>query len=225
MSNSENKALVDYDALLRKEAETIRDAIAQPAGNVISCKGKLFTLPDGTSHPGPMRVVILDFVNYNSYFPGTYDPANIVPPDCFAIGKNIKEMAPSENSPKQQHSDCATCPRNQWKSAPNGKGKACKNTVRLAIAKPNATKDDIPMLVTVSPTGLTPFANFIGEVAREFNAPPVRVTAEISFNSALPYPSLIFGDPKLHDNMEVMMHLREKAQDMLMREPDVSKAA
>lgn len=217
------KELVNYDELLKQEVAQIKDTIAAPSANTISTKGKLFTLPDGEQNPGPLSVVILDYISYNSKFPGVYDPNNIVPPECFAVGKKISDLAPSEMSPNKQHKDCTGCPQNQWGSGV-GKGKACKNTIRLAVVTPNAKASDQPMMITVSPTGLTPFSNYVSEIARELQAPPIRVTTEISFNSASQYPSLLFGSPVLHDNMEVMMSLRAKAQDMLLREPDVTRA-
>ena len=92
-------------------------------------------------------IIILDQIPANLYYAGSYDPNNPAPPDCYALGRfdaegNVvgvdtwdgrTELAPHKDCTGRKHTDCATCPLNAFKSADNGKGKACQNTRRLAV--------------------------------------------------------------------------------------------
>jgi hypothetical protein len=220
------KEMQSYETQLTEEADAISATLSKPTGRFISTKGKIFTLPDGTSNPGPLSVVILDYVSYNAKFTNVYDPNNIQPPGCYAINKIVSEMKPSKNAESPQAADCETCPHNQWGSAPTGKGKACKNQMRLLVTAPDATLETEPMLLTVSPTGLRPFEHFVKFIAAACSAPPIRVIADITFNPNEPYPTLQFSSgtedsPALHGNLEVLMGLRTNNQELLHLEPEV----
>ena len=92
-------------------------------------------------------IIILDQIPANLYYAGSYDPNNPAPPDCYALGRfdaegNVvgvdtwdgrTELAPHKDCTSRAHTDCATCPFNQFSSAKQGKGKACQNTRRLAV--------------------------------------------------------------------------------------------
>jgi hypothetical protein len=221
MSTPTENLPTTYDAQMAAEAAQMAGSIRAASSNTISTKGKIFTMPNGQSAQGPLDVIILDYTNFNSYFKGAYNANAIAPPACYAIGKIIDDMKPGANAAEPQHTNCLECPRNQWKSAPNGgKGKACKNTVRLAVIPVNASKDDRPMTLSVSPTSLESFDIHIKKVAREFNAPPIRVITKISFDPNVAYPKLVFSDPVLHGNMEVAMALRPIGTEMLNKEPE-----
>lgn len=216
-----SKDLVDLKAQLAKELETLSSRVAPPSGVSISTKGKLFSTPDGQSSAGPLNVIILDWRSTNSLYVGAFNPKQIAPPVCFAKGENPAELVPNPKGKNVQHTDCATCPKNQWGSAPTGKGKACKNERLLAVVPPNATADTRPWLLRVSPTGVRMFDNFVNTL-RSHGMHPLQVSTVVSFNPDVDYPTLVFGDPKPHDNLEAAFKLREAAQDLLDRDPDFS---
>lgn len=109
------------------------------------------TLKDGA----PLAVI--DNIHANLYYEGVYNPNEIVPPDCFAFGRDVPnkdgeievvgidtwdgraEMAPHKDCKTRVHDQCEGCPMNEWASG-TGKGKACQNTRRLA-AIPAGTMD------------------------------------------------------------------------------------
>ena len=221
-STTPSTALVNHDSALAAEVANIKNTVNAPSSNVISTKGKLFTLPDGTTNPGPLYGIILDYTSYNSYFKGIYNPNEIAPPACFAVNKNISELRPSPNSPEVQSTDCASCPRNQFGSAPTGRGKACKNTRRIAIIPPDATETAMPMTLSISPTGLKAFDAYVNSLVRDYNKPPIAFITRISFSKEA-YPSLIFDEPKLHDQLTLAMKLRPLAIEMINHEPDVTR--
>lgn len=80
-----------------------------------------------------MKVVVLDAILENCYYPDAFDPDNPASPVCYAFGRDEKEMRPHEQSSKPQSETCAGCKWNEFETADTGKGKACKNVRRLAL--------------------------------------------------------------------------------------------
>lgn len=219
---SAEDAQARYEALLNEQAKGMRDRLGQPAGNVIRTKGKVFTLPNGNTNPGPMRAVILDFKSFNSYFPGQYNPNNPVKPSCFAVG-DLATLAPSNNSPDKQCDTCSGCPQNQWGSAPGGgRGKACKNQYKVALIPAGLETPDPQQLYTlnISPTGMKAFDAFVRAAAKNFDALPLRVEVDIGFDPNQAYPTLTFDNLGLNQNLNVALAVLDQAQEMLLREPE-----
>lgn len=223
-TTQDSNQLVDYEAILAKEREAMKEQVGAPPSNKIKMQNKQFVMPDGTTHPGPMNVVILDFVSYNAMYEGQYNPNDIQPPACFAIGKNKAEMAPSPNATNPQSDKCSTCPKNEFGSDPaGGKGKACKNKYRLAVIPGDfAEKDQSEieiMTLEVSPTAVSSFDTFANRLNRMFGAVPTEFVTEIKFNPGKTFSSLLFDPVQPHGRPDIAMPLRETAQDMLWAEP------
>jgi hypothetical protein len=133
-------SLAEAQKQLANEVAGLAERTQPPGGNAIRItQDKHFELPDGRRSPGPIEMIVVDFVSMNRFYEGAYDSKNITPPACFAIGLNPSTLAPSDNSPDKQSDTCAPCPMNQFGSAANGRGgKACANTRRLAVLAPDA---------------------------------------------------------------------------------------
>ncbi|PTT35452.1 hypothetical protein DBR23_23385 [Acidovorax sp. HMWF018] len=221
VKSSASSAIVSIQEQLKAQVAAQANKIAPPSGiNIRITQDKKFQLPDGSTVEGPLDLVVVDFVSRNSFYEGAYDPNNIVPPTCFAIHPEPKQMVPSDNSPVKQADDCASCPMNQFNSA--GKGKACKNSRVLAVLPPDATEDTPLWLLTVSPTALKNFDSFVGSVARTFQMPPIAVIASVDFNPGVTYASLNFSDPRPNENLAVHFARQAEAKELLTVEPDVS---
>lgn len=210
----------DIQAQLAAEAAGIVDRIGAPTGVKIRTNNKQFTLPDGTTDPGPIDVVIVDFVAKNAFYEGKYDPNNIQPPTCFSIGTVLSEMVPSDNSIEKQAESCAKCPLNQFGS--DGNGKACKNSRLLAVLPRDGSMEDQMMTLEVSPTGIKRFDAYVGTLANKLAATPVQVVTEIGFNDAVDYSSLVFGQPEPNQMVAEHYGRKKEAQALLFREPDMS---
>lgn len=221
------KAKVQLPANLKQdmqdELEQFKTRLAAPTGNRIGTEEKIFTLPNGDTSD-MLRVIIVDFVAYNAYYDKPYNSNQIVPPNCFALGLEPASMVPSDNSPEPQSGSCAACWANQFKSSPNGAGKACQNTRLLALIEPEGDIDSPIMILKVSPTALKNFDAYVAGVARSFQRPPRGVITEITFDANLKYPSLRFGNPEActPEQMALAYARREAAMERLMVEPDVS---
>jgi len=220
-----SKELTNIQEELRKELDTLKDRVDPPSGFMISTKGKQFTLPNGSSDSGPLNCIILDWVSANSYFAELYNPKDPQPPACFAIGRLVTEMEPSENSPDLQSEDCASCKQNIWGTDPQGgKGKACKNTRRLLVAPVDAEESAQPWVLSVSPTGLKHFDKYVNTLG-DLGTHPIEVATAISFQADEAYPSLRFKVLEKHDNLNLMWRLKEAGQEILIQEPKFEKAA
>lgn len=222
---SKSKEIRSIQDELKKELSSLKERVDPPSGFMISTKGKTFTLPNGESNPGPMTCVILDWITANTYFEGIYNPQDIKPPACFAMGRNVSELTPSDNAPKPQHDACKGCPQNEWGSAGGGsKGKACKNTRRLLIVPIKADETTQPWVIKVSPTGIKHFDKYVSTLA-DHGMHPIEAATEISFEASEAFPTLRFKLLEKHDKVELMWLLKEAGQEILLQEPQVDDKA
>jgi len=222
---TKKQEVLNVQEQLRKELDTLKDRVDPPSGYMISTKAKTFTLPDGSASEKPLMCVVLDWVTANSYFEGIYNPKDIKPPTCFALGREVATITPSDGSPTKQHDNCKDCPKNEWGSDPQGgKGKACKNTRRLILVPTNATEKTPVWVLSVSPTGLKHFDKYANTLA-DVGTHPIEVITEISFAPEEAFPSLRFEVVEKHDNLNMMWQLKEIGQEILNQEPRIDKAA
>jgi hypothetical protein len=217
-------AVVNYQELMAKQVAEIQNKLGAPGGDRITVsQDKKFKFPDGRVSSDPFRAVIVEFASGNFFWPQAFNQKNIVPPDCFALGADPKDMWPSDNSPKMQCKDgCNACPNNQFGS--DGDGKACKNMRLLALLPPDADADTPFSVLHVSPTALRPFDGYIAKLAGSFGKPAAAFVTEIGFDPKLDYASLRFGNPEPvdDDKLGVFLGRQEEAMKRLLTEPDLS---
>jgi hypothetical protein len=208
---------------LRQQAEDQNSKIAPPSGiSIQALNTKEFKFPDGTKAP-EFEAVIVDFTSMNAFYPGPYDPKNISPPACFAIGSNPLQLVPSNNSPAKESDECKGCPNNEFGSA--GDGKACKNMRVLAVLPPDAD-DNTPMwTIKLSPTAIKAFDSYVRGVATTFQLPPVGVVTKFSFDPTSDYATVRVSEPQpLNDEqLAVFAARQDEAAKLLATEPDVSQ--
>lgn len=146
------------------DLEEFRRRVQQPS-NAISTAGKRFKLPDGSSSAGPMDCIVLDYVEYNAFYPGAYNPNDLKAPACWAYGKFADDMGPDPLEVAEPISEaCSRCENNQWvkdPSNPKKSTKACKNNFRLAVIQPTADENSDIYILTVSPTGRKHWSKYL----------------------------------------------------------------
>lgn len=216
---------VNLEDEIKRQLAAQKGQLGALPSNKIGLKDKEFKLPNGQTG-ATLECVILDFAWFMVNYPGAYNSNNPQQPNCFAVGRenpDSGDLKPHESSADKQHDDCKSCPKNEWKSAPTGNGKACKNQRRLVVLPPNATEDDDPMTVYVSPGGLKHFDAYVSRLASEHGVLPVQVITEISFDKNQSYPLLQFKLLEKHSNMNLFWAKREQAQEMLFRELETEK--
>lgn len=205
---------------IKAEIAGIRNSVAPPSGNRIITRDKKFTLPSGECRPGPLFAVILDHRNYNRYYVKDYDAKNPVPPDCFAIAKEFGNLSPHNHDavPDPQADSCAGCPMGEWGSAKVGKGKACRNMVRLAIVAPDCAPDVEPWTLEIPPTALSGWTRLVNDL-EAVGKLAIQAIVQIAFDDAVSYPKPTFAVHELHDDLEKFWAIRERAQAMLDQTP------
>lgn len=146
-------ALVKWDEEFAKLAKEDAADIQVSQGKFISFKGGRMSFNGEHIEDDQLNVVIVGWTNHNALYDqdAVYDKDNPQTPICYAFGRKLKEIAPHDDAPEKQSGGCAECPMNQFESAKTGKGKACKNTVRLAVIAENDLEDlDAAEIVYVS---------------------------------------------------------------------------
>jgi hypothetical protein len=157
------------------EAAGINDDLTAHASSgfpVLSIKGKTFSVSRGgdrtvlmnpkdpDSVASSLELVILKANKGTSkvfYAKGYVEGSEASKPDCFS-NEGTKPDASVENP---QSKSCAVCPKAQWgsKISDDGrKGKACQDSVRIAVAAADAIND--PMLLRVPPASIKALGEF-----------------------------------------------------------------
>lgn len=183
---------------------------------------KKFQMPDDTQVEAPLDLIVVDFVYRNEYYLGAFNRKELTAPACFAVSPEQINLVPSDNSPKKQADKCSACQWDKYGSSPNGDGKACKNTVYMAVLPPDATEDSTLYVIKTSPTAITPFNNHVIKVARTTQLPVWGVTTKVTFDPAVTYASLRFDIAGPNPIAEIAAARRMEARHRLLQEPDFS---
>jgi hypothetical protein len=218
----------DIIAKLQQHTEEERERIGNSGGGdtiTVNNKKNLFIMPN-EQEVEEFEALIVDFAYRNEYYIGAYNPKVITPPACFAIAPSSAQLIPSASSPvKQNETDCATCQQNQFGTHPNGGGKACKNTVIIAVLPPEedvVSSHDIWILKT-SPTAIRPFNKYATKVS-EMELPIGVVRTRFFFDPELDYASIRFEALGVEgDCIDGVIARKAEAAKRLLEEPDVSQ--
>lgn len=210
-----SNALTALKESLKKDLAMANKTLPSTGGRTISMKGKVFTLPNAAVIQGHLEAVILDYRNVNRLYP-PYDPSNTVPPKCFAINRIVDDMAPHPDAPEPQAADCASCSNNEFGSAATGKGKACRNGVRLAVVPVDATAKTPVWEMFIPPTALKHWTKYLSALIAT-GMHPAQVVTKITFNPDVDYPQPVFGamDKLDADRINEVLSLRQKAAEIV----------
>jgi hypothetical protein len=192
--NAEVMLSPEVQALIAAAAQTQGDAEASSIA-IISLKNKRFTIGDtklGTS----LDVIILADAYDHAYYDKPYNPDVISPPACFAINTIHANLAPEPDKwfvPEPQAEKCQGCPQNEFETARQGKGKACRNGRRLLVAaviNGVANLKDLA-LINIPPSSLKSFSRYVKQVATGKKLPLWAVVTNFEFDDEQSYPFLI----------------------------------
>lgn len=198
-TTSNGKAMTSWDEELAQYAKIAAAAEeADTGGQFFSTAGGVLSWNDSPFDNNQMGVIILDSIFENIYFEEEYDPHNIQPPTCFAFARerNMLKPHPSVVALEQdQCSECAGCGWNEFASAKRGRGKACRNTRRLALISAGEfdrkgeifeMEDDPDELLSypigfmrLPVTSVKGYANYVTQLQKALNRPPFGVITRI----------------------------------------------
>ena len=132
----------------------------------------------------PLVAFVLDQIRENNYYEGDFDPEAPRAPSCFSIGRDEAELAPPPDLDTRQSDKCAGCPQNRFGSADRGRGKACKNIVRLALLpyEPDPVKlaKVDHALIRVPTTSVKNFGKYAQKIERGLGRPLWSVVTDIT---------------------------------------------
>jgi hypothetical protein len=217
----------DIIAKLQKHTEQERERIGKSGGGdgITISNSKIFSMPN-EQEVAEFEGLIVDFAYRNEYYLGPYNPKAITPPACFAIAPSVSQLIPSSNAPIPQNAtDCATCQQNQFGSAPMGDGKACKNTVIIAVLPPDASLVDTHDLwiLKTSPTAIRPFNKYASQISG-MNIPLGAVRTKFFFDPDSKHASVRFEALGVEaDCIDGVIARKDEAAKRLSEEPDVSQ--
>lgn len=176
---------------------------------VVSIKGKVFAvvksgerkvLPNPKDPDSPATSIDAVIIKGNPGFAKVfylkgYDPESSEKqkPDCYTNDG----VAPATDATNAQSKKCATCAHNQFGSARQGKGKACADTKRLAIAAVDQLNE--PMLLRIPPASLKPLSEYVKFLDNR-GADYDQVLTKISFDMEAESPKLSFKPIGLLDD-------------------------
>lgn len=128
-------ALVKWEEEFANYAKETAKGAKVSEGKFISFGGGKMSFSGADIPNNEIRCVIVGWVHANAYYDPsvTYDPKNPQTPLCYAFGTEEDEMEPHSEASEKQCDRCAECEFNKFESAKNGRGKACKNMIRLAL--------------------------------------------------------------------------------------------
>lgn len=191
-------------------------AALQTGPNLISFKGGQLIV-DGTPIPGgEAEVYVLAQQAERAYYEGAYDPSKPQVPACYSFDLE----APHPEASHPQHDTCLGCPQNEWGTAKQGKGKgkACRESSRVAVVPATAPIETAPMYQCSFPiTSLPSVKEFLGRCAQsgklsgEFKTRLKVVPDQKSFFKASLTPLQTVEQP-----MHVLLERMAQARDMLM---------
>lgn len=226
---SKSTALVSWKEQMAKLTAEVAEA-EKPSGVYLSFKSGVMSINDVPVPGNRMPIIVLDSVFENKYYEGRYNPNKIVSPTCWAIAREDSELAPNKELVDDQQSiKCEGCERNEWGSDPDGgRGKACKNTRRVAIIHADALKGGPAAIkkadvIVFSPpvTSVKNYSAFANQVATVLKVPPLAIEAEIAVEpDAKNQFSVHFrANSQIEDEslLVALLEKRESIKDMMMR--------
>jgi len=175
--------------------------------------GLAFEIPgeDETAVASELVGVVVDQHSMNAYWSQKYDGQKNAP-DCVSmdgkVGMARQDAAVAWAGGCQ---DCATCPLNQFGSAEDGRGKACKNMKRVALLREG---EILPLLITIPPTSVREWNTYMVNLTSKLKKPYSVVTkiklTKATNASGITYSKGVFSRVKDLSKEEVA-HLKEYA--------------
>lgn len=177
---------VNYEELLAGLAKKATKT-EKPATSTINAKAGMLMYNQQPCPGNKLDVIIIASTHANLYYEDKYDPNNPTNPVCYAYSEDPDEleMKPHPKSQKPQSETCATCWANKWESDPEGgRGKACKNSRRLACIPADVAPEDVPTAEVASLTLPVTTVNknwspYVHKLATLYNRPPLALKTQL----------------------------------------------
>lgn len=197
----ESKSLPAHVAGLFQVTDDLSSGVGGGGFPHVSIKGKVFHITRGdektlitrNEEGEPAASIDVVIIRANPaiskvYYTGGYTEGSDAKPECYSNDG----IAPAADAEAPQAKKCAACPHNQWGSRitdNGGKGKACNDSRRIAIAPVSMIND--PMLIRVPAASLKALAQHADQLKKRGVAYQAVVT-KIGFDYSVAHPALTF---------------------------------
>ena len=228
-----SNALVKWDEELARQAEIAAGMEANAGGGqFFSMKSGVLSWQDAPLPDNQMAVVILDSIFETTYYEGEYDPDVPQSPVAFAFGRDEKTLTWHENSdPEFAGKLCSESEVCQWGSADRGRGKAARETRRLAMIPAGTFNqsgkfemfDDEEHFASTTigfmklpVTSVKGYASFVKQVAGTLRRPPFGIVTKVR----------VIPDPKTQFKVlfEPIMNIPDELMGAIMKRHEEAKS-
>ena len=203
----------DLRTQLTARLQAQRDTLPPPTSSRIRPVAKEgFKLPD-ESVLDELEGIVVDVRYINALYVKPFKRGELETPGCWSVSTDANNMVPDDTCDKKRHTDCGTCPMNEWGS--KGNGKACKNSLRLGIIPTDATDATQPYIMDLAPTSMASFL----KVLRGLKVPMQTVVMNFSLDSKVDYVKINTSlmSPAPDTIAPYILGLIDKAQSSLNR--------
>lgn len=223
--------LQPWEERMKEMAQASASTEAAGAGNYISLRNGIMKYMDEPLPGNELFAIVLSSAGEHTYYTERFDSERIVPPKCFAVyPMDEQEPKPHETVPdEQKQSDiCRTCWAHKFKSADNGRGRACAVRRRLTLVAAsdldNLAKAEIASL-RVPPTSVNNWGKYVNRVAAQHQRPPFMVVTRLflephtrfQFTLDFEVSQLVEGE-----KFDQLMELRQASEAALMQPFDLT---
>lgn len=212
---SDSTEIVDYEKMMRELAKKAT-ATERPSSGTINVKSGILSVNGDPVKGNKLDVIFISSTQANLYYEEKWNPDDPKNPVCFAYSEDGEDMKPHPASSKPQHHECATCPMNQWRSDPEGgKGKACKNSRRLAAVPPVESAEEISKaeiaILALPVTSVKEWSNYVNLIAATFGRPPLGMVTQLGVEPHIKHQFHVKFDPKAPVDVSYIKALIDKA--------------
>lgn len=177
--------VANYDEELAKLASAATKTERAETSNV-NVKAGMILYNKEPCAGNKLDCIVIASTHANLYYEDEYDPDNIKNPVCYAYSADpeTEPMRPHPKCQKPQAEFCETCWANKWRTDPKGgKGKACKNSRRLALIPAGVQLEDVPTAeiatMNLPVTSVANWGTYVNKIATLYRRPPLGVITTI----------------------------------------------
>ncbi len=154
--------------------------------------------PEATEPAKEFQGLVIYGKKYKAFYAKDWVKGSKEIPDCFSHDS----VAPEADVKARQNPTCKGCPKNQFGTAKQGKGKACRD-IRQLFVLPNVVKDQeslMPKQLDVTPSSLRNWDDYMGRLVEHglsFDEVETKVIAK-KLDQADPHVVLSFSKVKVY---------------------------
>ena len=171
-----------FEKYVKRDAQ-VASAVASTAWPFISLDKGVFRI-NGESVSEPLSVIVLASIRENAYYDKPYNPSEPASPACYALGVDESTLAPPADLATKESDSCNGCWADQWGSAERGRGKRCRNTIRIAILPAdNLNPDELATVsgarVRIPTMSMSGFGEYTNKLVNGLHRPAFSVVSQM----------------------------------------------